>query len=465
MQKVVIFILLLIVSVSGCEAFLTHDADVEYYSVCERRYPDADECSQAFINCMAYAYMKDWYLWYEHLEKIEPADFTTLSDMVKALRYKEGDVQIDRFSYSVKKEEHDNYYSGKRYGMGTSWKRDEENRLFVTIVYPTSPADVAGLKRGQEILEINGFTVEELDANAAYNQEHSSDADFVKKTDWSNVYNAENEGEPVNIQLFEDGEKVIETTVYLGDYTQQSVLKTAIIDNQGVKTGYIHFKAFITPSAEELNEAFAEFKKEKIEELVVDLRYNGGGLVRISEQLINLIAGKTVKDEHIIKILYNDKHTDSNSHYSGKVLDSSMDLKKVAFITTKGTASASEMVINSLDPFIEVSVIGATTYGKPVGMNSRSICDQTIVPITFKNANAVDFGDYYHGIPADCNSDDDFKHDFGDERESSLKEALNYLKTGKCSETAMTLRNVKPKYIEDLIPFELKGMNRVDYTF
>jgi len=464
MRYVFLTVLVLTVFFSGCDAFLTHDTDLEYYSVCERKYPGEDNCSQPYVNCIAYAYMRDWYLWYDKIPFIDPGTYETLGDMVKALRYEDEGVLIDRFSYSTKKEEHEDYYAGKRYGMGTSWKRDEENKLFITMVYPTSPADVAGLKRGQQILAMNGFTVEELDANAAYNKEHSGDDDFVKRTDWSNVYDAENEGEPVDMKLLEKGED-LETTVYLGDYSMKSVLKTAIVDNGGTKTGYIHFKAFITPSEQELNDAFAEFKKEKIEELVVDMRYNGGGLVRISEQLINLIAGKTVKDERIIKILYNEKHSDVNSHYTGKVLESSMDLKKVAFITTKGTASASEMVINSLQPFVDVSIIGDTTYGKPVGMNAKNICDQTIVPITFKNANAVDFGDYYHGISANCNSVDDYKHDFGDKDEASLKEALNYLKTGKCSETALTLRNVKSQYIEDLIPFELKGMNRVDYTF
>ena len=88
------------------------------------------------------------------------------------------------------------------------------------------------------------------------------------------------------------------------------------------------------------------------------------------------------------------------------------------------------MVIN-FNRSVDVSIIGDTTYGKPVGMNAKNICDQTIVPITFKNANAVDFGDYYHGISANCNSVDDYKHDFGDKDEASLKEALNYLKNRK----------------------------------
>jgi hypothetical protein len=81
------------------------------------------------------------------------------------------------------------------------------------------------------------------------------------------------------------------------------------------------------------------------------------------------------------------------------------------------------MVINSLQPFVDVSIIGDTTYGKPVGMNAKNICDQTIVPITFKNANAVDFGDYYHGFLPTVIRYGYYKHDFGDKDESSLKEA------------------------------------------
>jgi carboxyl-terminal processing protease len=435
-----------------------------FFAACENKVHE--ECSQEAINRRAFAYMKEWYLWYEHLPAIDPASYETLRDMVVDVRYHDGERLVDRFSYAVKKVEHDNYYAGKRYGMGTSWKRDDESNLFVSMVYPESPADEAGLRRGQQIMEINGYTIEELDENAEYNKENADKAGFKKKTDWSNVYNAENEGEPVEMLLLEEGEDLT-TTVYLGNYSQKSVLKTEIIDNNGTKTGYIHLKAFITPSRDELNEAFGYFKEENIEELILDLRYNGGGYVSISEQLINLIAGKTVAGEKVIKILYNDKRSDNNKHYSGKVLENSMDFKRVAIITTKGTASASEMVINSLDPFVEVAVIGNTTSGKPVGMNSRDICDQTIVPITFKNANAVDYGDYYFGIEATCLSDDDFRHDFGDEREDSMREALFYLANGKCSEKSDILRTTprKIKHPLELIPFELEGMNAIDYSF
>ena len=425
----------------------------------------APECSQDSVNRHAYAYLKEWYLWYEHLPAVNPADFESLDKMIAALKYREGDKVIDRFSYSVKKEEHDNYYAGKRYGMGMSMQRDEENAVYISLVYPESPAGVAGLKRGQKLVSMNGVTVEELDENGVYNKEHRGDVGFEEKTDWNNVYNAENKGEEVQFKVLEEGEE-FETTVILDDYIGKSVLASKVLDNDGVKTGYLHFKSFITSSEDELNEVFAGFKNENVTELVLDLRYNGGGLVRIARQLVNLIAGDKVKGDDIIKLIYNNKHPEQNTSYKGEVLKNSLSgIKKVAVIVSSGTASASEMVINSLTPYVEVSLIGETTYGKPVGMNSKDICDQTIVPITFKYANSQDYGDFFLGMEADCAADDDFKHDFGDEREEELSVALYRLSNGKCPSNAAVKSAKTRKTIEELIPVELKGMGKIDYTF
>ena len=426
---------------------------------------DNEDCSQAAVNRQAYSYLKDWYLWYEHLPEIDPAEYATLDEMISAVKYREGDKLIDRFSYSLLKSEHEDYYAGKRYGMGYSWIRDNENNLYFSMVYPGSPAYSAGLRRGQRVLAMNDVTVEELDENEKYNKAHKNDADFEEKTDWENVYNPENKGEAVKFRILDHGTEV-ETTVYLDDYISKSVLASAVLEDDGVKTGYVHLKSFISPSEGELNEVFAEFKKEKVEMIVLDLRYNGGGLVKIAELLVNLIAGSRVKNENIIKILYNDKHSDKNSVYKGKKLDNSLDeIKKVGVIVSSGTASASEMVINSLKPFVQTVLIGKTTYGKPVGMNAKDICDQTIVPITFKYANSEDYGDFFLGMEADCNSEDDFKHDFGDPEEDGLKNTLYYLKNNECPAGTLTKKDRKRRNIMEMIPGKLKGAGKIDYTF
>ena len=242
-------------------------------------------------------------------------------------------------------------------------------------------------------------------------------------------------------------------------------MASAVIDS-GTKTGYVHLRSFIQSSEKELDEIFAGFKKEKVDRLVLDLRYNGGGLVKMAEHLVNLILGSKVKGEDIIKIVYNDKHEDQNYEYKGKVLENSLDdVKQVAFIVASGTASASEMVINSLKPFVDVVLVGKTTYGKPVGMNSKDICDQTIVPITFKYTTSEDYGDFFLGMDADCSSEDDFKHDFGDVSEDGLKTALYYLDNKKCPEETSVRSVQKRRPVEELIPGELRGMGKIDYTF
>lgn len=425
-----------------------------------------EECSQSSINRHAYAFMKDWYLWYEHLPNIDISGFASLSEMIAAVKYVDNGTVIDRFSYAVKKQEHDDYYAGKRYGMGFSMVREENSDIYVSIVYPEGPAGKAGMRRGQKILSLNGVTVQELDENQEYNYQHKGEDGYVEKPDWNNVYNAENKGEEVVFRVmdYSDGEK--EFSVILDDYTMNSVLAVSVFEHHGAKVGYLHFKSFINLSPDELDEAFAQFKESEIDELVVDMRYNGGGLVRVAEYLIDLIGGGTVKGENIIKILYNDKHTDSNFSYTGKKLQNSLEkIGKVVFITTRGTASASEMVINALTPYFDVALVGGMTYGKPVGMNSMSYCDQTIVPITFKSANSQDYGDYFLGMEVDCSAEDDCRHDFGDPEEASMREALYFLENGRCSQNAALKSEAKAKYLEDRIPAELRGMGKVDYTF
>jgi len=424
------------------------------------------DCSQSSINRHAYAFMQDWYLWYEHLHDIDVSGFSSLSEMIAAVKYVENGTVIDRFSYALKKQEHDDYYAGKRYGMGFSMVRDENSDIYVSIVYPDGPAGKAGMRRGQKILSLNGVTVQELDENQNYNYQHKGEEGFVEKPDWNNVYNAENKGEEVVFKVADSSEGEKEFTVILDDYTMNSVLAASVSEHHGTKVGYLHFKSFISTSPDELDAAFAQFKEAEIGELVVDMRYNGGGLVSVAEYLIDLIGGRTVNDEEIIKILYSDKHADSNYSYKGKKLPNSLEnIGKIVFITTRGTASASEMVINALTPYFEVALVGEMTYGKPVGMNSRSFCDQTIVPITFKSANSQDYGDYFLGMDVDCGSADDYRHDFGDPEEASMREALYLLENGRCSENAALKSAGRAKYLEERIPAELKGMGKIDYTF
>ena len=105
-------------------------------------------------------------------------------------------------------------------------------------------------------------------------------------------------------------------------------------------------------------------------------------------------------------------------------------------ITTRSSASASELIINALRPYMPVTVVGDTTYGKPVGQYSFNFCDKVLVPVSFSLKNVNNEGDFFNGIAADCAAPDDITHQLGDPAEASYAEALTVIRTGACSARA-----------------------------
>jgi carboxyl-terminal processing protease len=109
-----------------------------------------------------------------------------------------------------------------------------------------------------------------------------------------------------------------------------------------------------------------------------------------------------------------------------------MNLRRVCFITSDSTASASEFVINALRPYLQATTVGSATFGKPVGEDGFNICSDVLYPITFKITNEAGYGDYFDGLPADCAASDDLTHALGDPAEASLDTALTHIATGSC---------------------------------
>jgi hypothetical protein len=115
----------------------------------------------------------------------------------------------------------------------------------------------------------------------------------------------------------------------------------------------------------------------------------------------------------------------------------------VVVITTRASASASELVINALKPFITVVVVGERTYGKPVGQYGISFCDKTLAPVAFTLRNANGEGDFFDGIAPMCSAADDLDHQIGDVSESSLREALTVIASGECSRSPDVARSAR----------------------
>lgn len=415
------------------------------FASCQNEYGGATNCSDFDKNRQILKFMRDWYYWYETLDpSITYSTFDDPKELMSELRYKEGETLIDHFSYVTTKQSHDDYYAGKHYGIGYS-KREDNGHYFVTLVLVGTPEEKAGLERSMELLAINGLTPPELYENQTWNSQHREDEDFEKteKTDWNTPYKEENEGKKTIITVKKTNGENVDLEMTMTPSTVSSVLLSSIIDLNSKKVGYVAFKSFISSGPDDLSEVFSEFDEQEVEWLIIDLRYNGGGYLSVAEYLASLIKGDELSGELFIKLEFNNKHLDRNSSYHFKSLAHSLATKKVAFITTRGTASASESVISGLKPYVkEMAIIGSTTYGKPVGMTPAEICDLKVVPITFHVLNASHWGDYYYGMEPTCAATDDYKHNFGDIEEASLAEALYWLQNGKCSPQEAEIRSL-----------------------
>jgi len=146
-----------------------------------------------------------------------------------------------------------------------------------------------------------------------------------------------------------------------------------------------------------------KFAQENIDEMILDLRYNGGGLIRVAGQLSTQIAGAAVEGEVFVDYKHNDKQQGQNrtSYFSLGAGIEKMDLDKVVVLTSRGSCSASELVINALEPFINVVTVGDNTCGKPVGMYPTDVCDYVVFAINFETVNAEGTGGYFDGLEVD----------------------------------------------------------------
>jgi C-terminal processing protease CtpA/Prc len=208
----------------------------------------------------------------------------------------------------------------------------------------------------------------------------------------------------------------------------------------------------------QLIEAFTKLRDEKVDDLVLDLRYNGGGLLYVASQVAYMIAGPTqTAAKTFERTIYNDKTTPGSPipfwsfawgfpspkpAQGGSPLPY-LNLKKVTILTTPGTCSASESIINGLRGLdIEVDLIGGKTCGKPYGFVPQPNCGTTYFAIQLKGVNQKGFGDYADGMAPTCSVPDDYGHPLGDVNEGMLAAALRYRETKQCD--APTRSSIKP---------------------
>lgn len=369
----------------------------------------------ADIRDSLWAYMQDVYLWYDKL----PATFDarSYSDPESEMDALRAYQTLDRWSFVEKASDFNSYFSdGETKDFGFWIKYDSNNELRVRYVYAQSPAGKVGVERGWKLTSINGQAIASVSDDAlisAFYDATSTTFGFQRA-----------DGSSVTVPL---------TTA---TYTLNTVLFNKTYDVAGKKVGYLVFNSFTgTPSQNELKAVLSNFETAGVNELIVDLRYNGGGDVNTQTMLANALAPTSVTRS---SVMFSYQHNNKLSDWDETVKFSktgSLNLSRIFFITTSSSASASELLINNLKPYLDVKLIGKATHGKPVGMYGFEVMDYVIAPIAFKTVNAKNVGDYYSGLAVDASVADGLDKNWGDPLENCLATALGYIQTGSFNVT------------------------------
>lgn len=375
--------------------------------------PGISHCSTTGQSLLVQDVLEAHYLWYQFLPRVDAASYSSPDAYLDAVRY-----PLDRgFTYITSRAANDAFFDASQFvGLGFSFRTDT-TELRLQQVFEGSPAQEASLTRGTRILEINGRTVAALVAANAV------DAAIGPATVGTEV--------ELVLDTGSGGRRTVRLTKRVVTIPTVSSSRILIVDGRTV--AYLNFRNFVQPSYSALNAAFAQFRALGVRELVLDLRYNGGGLVDVAVALGSLIGGAITDGQVFTELRHNARDAVRNETFRFRSETSRLDLPRLFVITTRASASASELLINALRPFIPVVVIGDTTYGKPVGQNTVAFCDQVLAPVTFATVNARGEGNFFDGIAADCPAADDLDHQLGDPAEASLSTALTYIRTGTCA--------------------------------
>jgi len=357
-----------------------------------------------------YTGLKEWYYWNDLIPDIDPASYNSLGEILEAVRYRE----LDRWSFVTEWDEFWALLNNSEFiGYGFGHTYDSDGNLRITYAFNSTDLYEAGVRRSWIIKAINGTPIvpgTNIGPLLGANQEGISNTFTFQKPDGQ------------EITLTAEKESIIMNTV----------LHYEVLEMESQKIGYMVLQSFNATTEEELNDVFAYFAQEQIDDLILDLRYNGGGLTSVAQQLASLIGGEQIANLPFTKYSFNSLRSaeyDRVENFSAQ--DNSLSLNRLVTIATGGTASASELVINGLRPYMDVKIVGANTYGKPMGANVMRFNDiWALVPITFKTKNADEEGDYFDGLAVDIPANDGLDRMFGDPEEESLKQALSYLLTG-----------------------------------
>ncbi|MDP2129328.1 MAG: S41 family peptidase [Erythrobacter sp.] len=401
--------------------------------------PTPSACSLRAQQDFADQVLNEWYLFPDLLATVNQASVTSLQAYLDARVAPARAQNRDRgftFATSIA-EENALINSGSSAGFGIRLAFDTDaRRVFVMEAFEGANGLAAGLDRGSEITAI-GTTSANLQTVSSLMASGGPQAviDALGPT---------TAGVARVLRFVQPGGATIESNIVKTDFALDPVSDRyglLILNDGGKQVGYINLRTFIiADAATQLRQAYGQLAAQGITELIIDLRYNGGGLVSVADTMGDLMGAGRVGQIWSRTVLRPSKSS-QNETRTFRSEANAIAPTRIAFIATGATASASELVANSMIPYVGngLALIGANTTGKPVGQFGFDLaaCDLRVRAVTFQTVNASDQGEYFTGLasvfPNTCRAGDDITRPLGDPAEASIATALDFLAGRSCA--------------------------------
>lgn len=390
------------------------------------------------------AFTAETYLWNKEVPDVDPTIYPTVVEYFDALKTPllgASGRPKDRFHFSYPDATWNALSAGVELGYGLSWQTAPGNKVprawRVAVVEADSPAAAAGVRRGDQLIMIDGadfINLKDTASVAAFNA-----ALFPKLAGEPHTLTFERDGAELDVRM--SGAKVV----------ARPVQNTRVIDTPTGKVGYLTFNDHSGAAEQQLIDAIGTFRAAQVSDLVIDMRYNGGGLVTVASELAYMIAGAASNGKIFMQNSTNGRLNPgrptpfsaraagllaAHPAKAGQALPH-LDLKRVTVLTGAGTCSASEALINGLRGIdVQVDLVGGQTCGKPFAFIPAPNCGTTYFMVQFRGTNDKGWGDFDDGFAPTCAADDDMGHALGDSDEGLLAQALRLRAGQACAAPA-----------------------------
>lgn len=410
-------------------------------------------------------WLRSWsnetYLWYSEIVDQDPNSFSSVAAyfaQLKTTQTTDSGAKKDNFHFSESTEDYNKRsQSGVSAGYGLKWallSTVPPRVLKIAYVQAGTPAAQAGAARGDQVLEINGVSI---------NDTTQAGIDVLNSGLFPDL------GQTYTFKVRTSAGVETSYAIVGSNITEQPVQNASVVALNGKKIGYMQFNSHISAAQDGLIAAFNQFNGQAINELVVDMRYNGGGLLAMASQLGYMVAGSAnIQGRYFEKTVGNNKqaanaptpfYTKKIDYAAGVLTDTALptvNLSRVYVLSTDDTCSASEAFVNGLRGIdVDVVLIGGKTCGKPYGFYPTGNCGTTYYTIQFKGENYKGFGEYADGfVPTPspqfatdiqgCQVADDFSKPLGDRSEQMFAAALQHIATGTCPASNLASAQLSP---------------------